>query len=41
MQTPAPVRALAEEFARAGVRLGRPIVNRETIWSIWMSWGRC
>jgi hypothetical protein len=34
MQTLAPMRALAEEFTREGVRFDRPIINYETLWQI-------
>ena len=34
MQTLGPMLALAEEFAREGVRFERPIVNYETLWEI-------
>jgi hypothetical protein len=34
MQTLAPMRALAEEFTREGVRFERPIINYETLWQI-------
>lgn len=34
MQTLAPMLALAEDFAREGVRFERPIVNYETLWAI-------
>jgi quinol monooxygenase YgiN len=34
MQTLAPMLALAEEFAREGVKFERPIVNYETVWAV-------
>ena len=34
MQTLGPMRALAEEFTREGVRFERPIINYETLWSM-------
>jgi hypothetical protein len=34
MQTLAPMRALAEDFAREGVRFERPIINYETLWAV-------
>jgi hypothetical protein len=34
MQTLGPMLALAEDFAREGVRFERPIVNYETVWSV-------
>jgi hypothetical protein len=34
MQTLAPMRALAEEFSRMGVRFERPIVNYQALWAV-------
>jgi quinol monooxygenase YgiN len=34
MQTLAPMLALAEDFAREGVRFERPIINYETLWAV-------
>jgi quinol monooxygenase YgiN len=34
MQTLGPMLALAEAFAREGVRFERPIINYETLWTI-------
>jgi quinol monooxygenase YgiN len=35
MQTLGPMLALAEELTREGVRFERPIINYETLWSIY------
>jgi hypothetical protein len=34
MQTLGPMLALAEDFAREGVRFERPVVNYETLWEV-------
>jgi hypothetical protein len=34
MQTFEPMLALADDFAREGVRFDRPIINYETLWAI-------
>ena len=34
MQELAPMRALAEEFTREGVRFDRPVIDYETLWEI-------
>jgi len=34
MQTLRPMLALADDFAREGVRFERPIVNYETLWTV-------
>lgn len=34
MQTLGPMLALAEDFAREGVRFERPIINYETLWAV-------